>query len=215
METVSTPLTENARVRIAQVVAEGGLLVTPTDTIYGIGAQATDSEAVRKLLAAKGRGRQMPPPVVAAKISDLSAVVTDFNAVAQALAQAFWPGALTLILPARADYVSVLGDLRTLAVRIPDHGELLSVLEHTGPLALTSANLTQAPPALSCSQAIEYFHQEVDIYIDGGTVDGGVPSTIVDVTGVRPRLLRMGAISLAELNQALSALSVTVEETQS
>lgn len=182
-------------------LGRGGLVVLPTDTVYGIGADAFDARAVAALLAAKGRGRQMPPPVLIPEIRTLDGLCTEVPDEARALVEAFWPGGLTVILRAQRSLVWDLGETRgTVAVRMPDHPAALALLARTGPLAVSSANLTGQPAALTAAEAADQLGDAVAVYLDGGPVPGGVASSIVDATdGLR--LVRAGAIELERLRE--------------
>lgn len=185
-------------------VRRGDLVVLPTDTVYGLGADAFDPAAVRKLLAAKGRGREMPPPVLISAPTTLDALATEVPAWARALVDEFWPGPLTLVCRQQPSLQWDLGDTRgTVAVRMPDHRVALEVLERTGPLAVSSANLTGHPPATDADQAEKMLGDAVAAIVDAGPTPGETPSTIVDVTVPHGRVLRPGAIHLAALNAAL------------
>ncbi|MDO5728118.1 MAG: L-threonylcarbamoyladenylate synthase [Actinomycetaceae bacterium] len=188
---------------ISRALALGRAIVIPTDTIYGIGADPYSTRAVNDLLALKGRGRHMPPPVLVSSMEEAETVSTHLTEAARALMRHFWPGALTLIVRANPRINFDLGDIKdTLAIRMPDHAVALSVLRETGPLAVTSANLTGQPPATSYQEAKAYFGQSVAYYIDSGPTPGPVPSTIVDTVDV-PRVVRRGAISVEEIEQVL------------
>ena len=181
-------------------VQAGGLVVLPTDTVYGIGADAFDADAVAALLAAKGRGRQMPPPVLVGSVATLDGLATDVPDGARALAARFWPGALTLILTAQPSLAWDLGDTHgTVALRMPDHPTALALLARTGPMAVSSANRTGNPAATTAADAHEQLGASVRTYLDAGEAPGGVASTIVDATGETLRVVRAGAISLEEL----------------
>ena len=150
----------------------GGLVILPTDTVYGIGCNAADAAAVERLLAAKGRGRQMPPPVLVADPDDLIGLVAQVPEAARALMEAFWPGALTLILEADETLTWDLGETGgTLAVRMPAHELTLNLLRRSGPLAVTSANPTGAPPATDAASARAAFPGRVRS-VDELTADG-------------------------------------------
>jgi len=182
------------------VVARGGLVVLPTDTVYGIGADAFSPAAVAALLAAKGRGRQMPPPVLVPSPATVDGLCTDVSDDARALMAAFWPGALTVICRAQPSLAWDLGDTGgTVAVRMPDHPAALALLRRTGPLAVSSANRTGSPAAMSAADAREQLGAAVALYLDGGPAPGGVASTIVDATAAEPRVVRVGAIDLEAL----------------
>ena len=183
-----------------RALARGDIVVLPTDTVYGIGADAFTPDAVQALLDAKGRGRELPPPVLIADVRTLDGLARDVSDTARALAQAFWPGGLTLILPAQPSLVWDLGDTRgTVALRVPDHPAALALLRRTGPLAVSSANVTGNPAGVTVAEAAAQLGTSVSVYLDGGRTPGQVPSTIVDATGTVARVVRTGAISLEAL----------------
>lgn len=191
----------------AAAVADGSCIVLPTDTVYGIGADATSAHAVRSLLEAKERGRDMPPPVLVAEVGMLRALSDDVSDDVLALAEAFWPGALTIVVRAHPHLRMDLGDRGdTIAVRVPDHDLVRDLLRATGPLAVSSANVSGRPAATTVEEAQEQLGRRVKVYLDGGPSGAGVPSTIVDLTGDVPRILREGRISRAELAAVLPAL---------
>jgi L-threonylcarbamoyladenylate synthase len=197
----------------ALAVRRGELVVLPTDTVYGVAADAFDPAAVRRLLAAKGRGRDMPPPVLVSAATTLDALATGVPGYARVLVDHFWPGPLTLVCTQQTSLQWDLGDTRgTVAVRMPDHPVTLEVLERTGPLAVSSANLTGHPAALEAAQAEEMLGDAVSAVLDAGRSPGDVPSTIVDVTGSQGRVLRPGALSLADLNAVLEPLGATLTD---
>lgn len=211
---------------VADHVTGGGLVVVPTDTVYGIGALAAHADAVARLLAAKGRGRQMPPPVLVAGPDQLEGIVTRPPAAARALMRAFWPGGLTLILDAAEDLEWDLGLTKgTVAVRMPDHHLTLRLLRLTGPMAVTSANRTGAPPATDADAARRAFPGRVSdaafapgragrsgraadiVLVDGGPTPGAVPSTIVDLSGpcaLAPVVVRDGVLTRDEIAAVLA-----------
>ncbi|WP_407703334.1 L-threonylcarbamoyladenylate synthase [Tessaracoccus antarcticus] len=185
----------------ADAVAAGQCIVLPTDTVYGIGADAFSSDAVQKLLDAKHRGRDMPPPVLVAEPSMLRALTSEVPQDAAALAKAFWPGALTLILKAQKTLHLKVGETDgTVAVRVPDHDGARALLRRTGPLAVSSANLSGQDAATTCDEARAALGDSVAVYLDGGTVGGQGASTIVDFSrSDRGRVLRAGALSFEDL----------------
>jgi len=200
----------------ALAVRNGELIVLPTDTVYGIGADAFDPAAVRALLKAKGRGREMPPPVLIANADTVDALSTGLPAYARALIEHFWPGPLTIVARQQASLQWDLGDSRgTVAVRMPDHEVALAILERTGPLAVSSANKTGLAPAISADVAEEMLGDDVAAIVDAGLSPGGEASTIVDVTGDHGRILRRGALSLDDLNKVLEPLGVTLTDEES
>lgn len=192
-------------------IRRGELIVLPTDTVYGIAADAFDPAAVRALLAAKGRGREMPPPVLISAATTLDALATGVPAWARNLVEAFWPGPLTLVCRQQSSLQWDLGDTRgTVAVRMPDHAVALAILERTGPLAVSSANLTGSPAATDADQAEQMLGEAVAVLVDAGPTAGETPSTIIDVTGEQGRVLRPGALSLEDLNAVLEPLGVSL-----
>lgn len=193
-----------------QALGGGGLVVLPTDTVYGLGADAFNEFAVQSLLDAKGRDRQMPPPVLFSKIEVLDALAVDISAAARKLAEAFWPGGLTIIFKAQPSLAWDLGETRgTVALRIPDHPLTLQLLQRTGPLAVSSANKTGQPPAVSVTQAQEQLGDAVRVYLDGGVAQLGRPSTIIDATSSELRVVRFGALSLTELQEVVPEIQAS------
>lgn len=194
-------------------VQRGQLVILPTDTVYGLGADAFDPVAVRGLLDAKGRGREMPPPVLISSASTIDALAVRIPAYARALIEEFWPGPLTLVCHQQTSLQWDLGDTRgTVAVRMPDHPITLEILERTGPLAVSSANITGMPAALDADQAEEMVGDKVAAIVDAGESAGGRASTIVDVTGSQGRILRQGALSLDDLNAVLEPLGASLTD---
>ena len=183
-----------------QAIGRGELVVLPTDTVYGVAANAFDARAVERLLAAKGRGRQQPPPVLVAGVSTLRALVAEVPEPVERLVAEFWPGGLTIVLPAQPSLSWDLGETRgTVAVRMPAQTLALELLEECGPLAVSSANLTGRPAAVSIDEARDMLGDSVAAYLDAGPSAFGIASTIVDATGDRLRLVRAGAVTLARL----------------
>ncbi|MFB7937082.1 L-threonylcarbamoyladenylate synthase [Streptomyces sp. NPDC127049] len=193
----------------ASAVRRGELVVLPTDTVYGLGADAFSGEAVADLLAAKGRGRTMPTPVLIGSPNTLHGLVTDFSEHAWELVDAFWPGPLTLVARHQPSLMWNLGDTRgTVAIRMPLHPVAIELLTEVGPMAVTSANTTGHPAPEDCDAAQQMLGDSVSVYLDGGPTPGIVPSSIVDVTGKVPVLLREGALSPEELRKVVPDLEV-------
>lgn len=193
----------------ASAVRRRELVVLPTDTVYGIGADAFSADAVGDLLEAKGRGRNMPSPVLVGSPNTLHGLVTDFSETAWELVDAFWPGALTLVAKHQLSLTWDLGETRgTVAVRMPLHPVALELLTECGPMAVSSANLTGYPAPQDCDAAQEMLGEAVSVYLDGGPTPDIEPSSIVDVTGEVPVLLRAGALSAEELRKVVPNLEV-------
>ena len=182
----------------------GELVVMPTDTVYGIAAEAFDPVAVEGLLKAKGRGRDMPPPVLVGTVRAAMALVMDLGDVGKDLIDEFWPGGLTIVCRSSPTLVWDLGETKgTVAVRMPLHPVALDLLKRTGPLAVSSANVSGRPAATTADEAMEQLGDAVAVYLDGGPCADDVPSTIVDLTGSVPRLLRQGVIPVERLREVI------------
>jgi L-threonylcarbamoyladenylate synthase len=189
-------------------VKRGDLIVMPTDTLYGIGADAFKPWAVTALLDAKGRDRQMPPPVLVGTRATLDGLVFNLPSVARDLVEAFWPGALTIVVEHAPSLQWDLGDLDgTVAVRMPLHPVALEILRETGPMAVSSANKTGQPPAVTAEDARSQLGFSVSVYLESGELPDRTPSSIVDVTGDVPRLLRGGAIPLEKLRDVVPSIA--------
>jgi tRNA threonylcarbamoyl adenosine modification protein (Sua5/YciO/YrdC/YwlC family) len=185
----------------------GELVVLPTDTVYGLGTDAFLPAGVEELLAAKGRGRDMPVPVLVGSPHTLDGIATNVTETVRRLVEAFWPGALTLVCRVQPSLQWDLGETRgTVAVRMPLHPVALELLALTGPLAVSSANRSGSAPATTVDEAVEQLGEAVSVYLDGGPSGAPVPSTIVDVTGARPRLLRAGAVDAGLLREVAGDL---------
>ena len=200
-------------------IRSGELVVLPTDTVYGLAADAFDPAAVRRLLDAKGRGRDMPPPVLVGSVATLDALGSDVPAWARALVEHYWPGPLTIVVREQSSLQWDLGETRgTVAVRMPHDPVALELLARTGPLAVSSANTTGRPAATDADQAAEMLGESVAVVLDGGPTVDDRPSTIVDCTAAQPRVLRVGAVPVDELRTVLAddvALDDPTEEVDS
>lgn len=191
----------------ARVSEAGNLLVIPTDTVYGVAADAFSASAVASLLAAKGRGRNMPPPVLVPRAETIFGLVDGVDDRVLALTSRFWPGPLTIIAKAQPSLDWDLGDTHgTVAVRMPDDEYALALLGRTGPLAVSSANTSGSPAATSVDEAQEMLGEDIDIYVDGGARESGLASTIIDLSGQSPRIVREGPITAAELREVIPEL---------
>lgn len=191
-----------------EVIAAGQCLVMPTDTVYGICADAFDAHAVQRLLTAKQRGRDMPPPVLISDQGVMAALARDVPEAADRLVSVHWPGPLTIICKAQPSLRMDLGETRgTIAVRVPDHELARDVLRRTGPLAVSSANVSGSPSATTVQDAADQLGLDVALYLDGGPTPGPVPSTIVDFT-VEPegRVVREGVLTVEVLRRTLPGL---------
>ena len=190
--------------KAVEAVRGGKVVVIPTDTVYGVGADAFSEDAVAAVLAAKGRGRDMPPPVLVPNVRTVDGLATDVPPWARDLIREFWPGPLTLVFKAQSSLMWDLGETNgTVALRMPQDDIALEVLAEVGPMAVTSANQSGHPAATTITDAAAQLGAAVAVYLDAGRRDDNVPSTIVDCTGERPEVLREGAISRAQLDAVL------------
>ncbi|MGI5419894.1 L-threonylcarbamoyladenylate synthase [Actinomadura luteofluorescens] len=194
-------------------VRRGELIVLPTDTVYGVGVDAFMPPAVTALLDAKGRGREMPPPVLVGSVRAATALVDDLGTYGQDLIDEFWPGALTLVCRANPNLMWDLGETKgTVAIRMPMHELAVELLKETGPLAVSSANLSGRPAARTVDEAEKMLGDSVAVYLDGGTSGHADPSTIIDLTGPVPRLLRAGAVSEDKIRGVVGVLLTEEDE---
>jgi tRNA threonylcarbamoyl adenosine modification protein (Sua5/YciO/YrdC/YwlC family) len=189
-------------------VKRGDLVVLPTDTVYGIGADAFKSWAVAAMLTAKGRDRSMPSPVLVGSRHTIDGLVFTLPSAARALSEAFWPGALTIIVEHAPSLDWDIGETGgTVGLRMPLHPVALEVLRETGPMAISSANKTGQPPAATAAEGRDQFGFSVSVYLEAGAAPPDAqPSSIVDVTGEVPRLLRVGAIPIEKLREVVPAI---------
>ena len=201
-----------------QAIKDGECIVLPTDTVYGIGVDAFSAEAVQRLLDAKKRGRDMPPPVLIGEPALIRTLAAEVPQTAQALVDRHWPGALTVICRIQPSLRMDLGDTEgTIALRVPDHELARDILRRTGPMAVSSANISGQSAALTCDQAIEQLGDAVSVYLDGGPLGGAgrAPSTIVDFSRREDgEVLRRGAISVETLRETASSLRDLNSEAQ-
>jgi len=205
-ETKVLPASEEAIATAARILAEGGLVAFPTDTVYGVGAHVFQPDAVERIYVAKIRPRDKAIPILLARADDLPLVAEGITETVWLLAERFWPGGLTLVLPRKdnvPDIVSAGGP--TVAVRVPDHPVFLALIAALGaPLAGTSANLSGRPSPVTAQEVEAELGGRIELILDGGRCPGGTPSTVLDLTADPPTILRAGAIGVEEIEAALS-----------
>lgn len=195
-----------------EVVRDQQAIVLPTDTVYGIGVDAFSAQAVAVLLAAKGRGRTSPPPVLIGHPRILDALAVEISESARKLADEFWPGPLTLIFQAQPSLTWDLGETRgTVALRVPDDEIARELLDQTGPMAVSSANRHGKPAATTIDQAQDALGESVAVYLDAGERADQEPSTIIDCTQEPPLVVRTGALSIERLCEIVPDL-VDIED---
>ncbi|MPZ85980.1 MAG: threonylcarbamoyl-AMP synthase [Actinophytocola sp.] len=188
----------------ASAVRAGRLVVVPTDTVYGIGADAFSSSAVRSLLAAKNRGPDMPVGVLVGSWSTIDGLVLSVPRQARQLIEAFWPGDLSIVLPHAPSLAWDLGrSSGTVMLRMPLHPVAIELLREVGPMAVSSANRSGHAPVATADEARDQLGESVAVYLDGGPSGEPVPSTIVDLTGDDPVVLREGAVTIAEIAEVV------------
>ncbi|SDC51002.1 L-threonylcarbamoyladenylate synthase [Actinokineospora iranica] len=197
---------EDGLAAAASAVRAGRTVVIPTDTVYGIGCDAFSPTAVSALLAAKGRGPDMPVGVLVGSWSTIDGLVLSVPQSARTLVEAFWPGDLSIVLPHAPSLAWDLGRTGgTVMLRMPLHPVAIELLREVGPMAVSSANRSGRPPAATAQEAVDQLGDSVSVYLDGGPSGDPVPSTIVDLSGDEPVVLREGAVSVAAVSEALGA----------
>jgi len=189
--------------RAAELLSQGRLVAFPTDTVYGVGALVGNPRAIAQLYAVKGRTEEKAIPILLSDPAQLELVTLDASEMALRLARRFWPGALTLVLPKHPSLPEEISTQPTVGVRMPDHPVALGLMRLSGPLAVTSANLSGGANAVTAQEVLEQLGGRIPLILDGGQTPGGSPSTVVDCTGAEPRILRQGPISLKEIYKVL------------
>jgi L-threonylcarbamoyladenylate synthase len=184
----------------ADTLSCGDPVAFPTDTVYGVGVDAFEAEAIQQLFVIKERDLSRAVPILLGEISHLSRIVGEMSYKALRAAEAFWPGPLTLVVPRHPALPDILAPGKTIGVRMPDHAAALSLLKRTGPLAVTSANRSGAPSPRTAREVFEQLGGRIPLILDGGDTPGGIPSTVIDCTGEEIRLIRHGPVSLQEIN---------------
>lgn len=187
-----------------EAVKGGRLVVLPTDTLYGLGCDAFDNDAVANLLATKRRGPDMPVPVLVGSWDTIQGLVREYSPQAKALVEAFWPGGLSIVVPQAPSLPWNLGDTRgTVMLRMPLHPVAIELLQQTGPMAVSSANISGQQPPTTAVHAKQQLGSAVSVYLDGGVTTIGEPSSIVDLSGPVPHILREGAITAERIGEVL------------
>lgn len=203
METRSIYFLEKAIPQALQALQEGAVLAFPTDTVYGIGVPAFSSAGIERLYAIKERSNLKAIPILIGSLEQLAQVSAGMPDYAARLTQRLWPGALTVILPINAGLPKEISPTPTIGVRMPDHDLLRQLITLSGPLAVTSANLSGQPNSVSAEDVLMQLGGRVDLLLDGGSTPGDVPSTVVECVGERPRVLRWGVVGREKLEEAL------------
>jgi L-threonylcarbamoyladenylate synthase len=189
--------------RAIEILAAGGLVAFPTDTVYGVAARIDHPAGIECLYQAKARAVNKAIAVLIAEIVQLALITPGLTPSARRLAEAFWPGALTLVVPKEPSLPENLSALPTVGVRMPNHAFARELMRHSGPLATSSANISGETNTLTAAQVLEQLDGRVELVLDGGATPGGVPSTVVDCTQDPPGILRHGAVTPEAIFRAL------------
>lgn len=204
IETKILPAQDPASIQKAvELLRQGSLVAFPTDTVYGVGALPLHPQAIARLYDVKGRSQEKAIPILLGGAADLEGMASQVSEMARRLARRFWPGPLTLVVPKGASLPEEVSSTPTVGVRMPDHPVALALLRQTGPLAVTSANLSGMPSSVTAQEVLEQLGGRIPLILDGGHTPGGVSSTVVDCTGPQPRILREGPIRLREILEVL------------
>ncbi len=193
----------NAIYQAVDLLQNGELVAFPTDTVYGVGALPSQPQAVARLYEIKGRDSAKAIPILLGDPAELDQVALAVSVMIRRLAQRFWPGPLTLVVPKRSSLPEEISSGPTVGVRMPDHPVALALMRQTGPLAVTSANLSGKPSSVTAQEVFEQLGGRFPLILDGGRAPGGSSSTVVDCTGPQPVILRPGPVSLEEILDAL------------
>ena len=193
----------NAIMRALGLIRSGELVAFPTDTVYGLGAQAFSLQAIQKLFQVKNREPNRAIPILLGGLDQLDLVTVSMGYMALRLAEVFWPGPLTLVVPRHPSLPDIIAPGNTIGIRMPDHPLALSLLGMSGPLATTSANLSGASSPQTAQEVRIQLNRRIPLILDGGRTPGGVPSTVVSCTDKEPVVLRHGPIRMDDLLRAL------------
>jgi L-threonylcarbamoyladenylate synthase len=177
-----------------KILKSGGVIAFPTDTVYGVGALVSNREAISRIYAVKGRGKEKALPVMISNPSELDQVARQPDIKVGRMVEHFWPGPLTVVLQRHPALPTEISSLETVGIRVPEYRFVLDLLAAVGPMAVTSANRSGDASPTSASQVLAGLGGRIDLLIDGGTTPGDQPSTVVDCTGEYPRILRAGPI---------------------
>lgn len=186
----------NSIAQAVELIRRGGTVAFPTDTVYGLAADAFQPAAIDKLFEIKERPKNQAIAILLGSPEQLALVAEQPSPAAKALAEKHWPGALTLVITRHPAVPEILSPLPTIGVRIPDHPDAIALLRQIGPLAVTSANLSGHPNTSTAEEVFAQIGERVDLILDGGKTPGGVPSTVVDLTGDSPKILREGPVKI-------------------
>ena len=200
METKLLPASDPQAIPLAlKILRAGGLVAFPTDTVYGVGSLAFDQAAIESIYVAKDRPLEKSIPILISDIEDLEKVAVDIPPLARRLAARFWPGPLTIILPKHPSLPPAVSATDTVGVRVPDHPIARALLQAAGPMAVTSANLSGRESPRSALEVMSQLQGRIPLVVDRGETPGGVASTVVDVTGAEPVIVRQGPVTLEQI----------------
>ncbi len=200
---VLSALDSKTLIHAVDILARHGVVAFPTDTVYGLAARAFDTTAVDRLYSIKGREHTKAIAVLLSEIRQLPLVTSHLSEEMKLIAKAFWPGPLTMIVPKHANVPDIVSRSKTLGVRIPDHRIARQLIDLSGPLAVTSANLSGAPNTVTAEEVVAQLEGRVDLVVDGGKTPGGIPSTVIDCVSDKLEVVREGPISLKMIQKVL------------
>lgn len=205
MKTIILPANDDSTLpRALEILKHGGLVAFPTDTVYGVGALAFDAAAVESIYVAKDRPAEKAIPILIGGPEDLDKVAADVPPIAAKLAARFWPGPLTLIVPKNPRLPAVVSTTPTVGVRVPDHPAARALLRTTGPMAVTSANISGEASPRNAEEVNRQLNGRIPLILDGGETPGGVPSTVVNCVGTEPVILREGPVTMKDIQFVLA-----------
>jgi L-threonylcarbamoyladenylate synthase len=193
-------------IHAADVLRHGGLVAFPTDTVYGLASIPFEVSSIDRLFVAKGRNSNRAIAILVSEFEDLKKITLDIGEIAQRLAERFWPGPLTLVVPRNPTLPALISPNDTIGVRMPNHPVALALLHEIGPLAVTSANLSGNENPNTAQEVMDQLNGRIHLIIDGGTTGGGIPSTVVDCTAPDLVVLRSGPITMDDMRRELSSL---------
>jgi L-threonylcarbamoyladenylate synthase len=208
MDTLVVPVTDpialpGALQEALDILRREGLVAFPTDTVYGLGALAHEPASIERLYAVKGRDASKAIPILISDLAELEGIADRIDVRVRRLAEKYWPGPLTLVVPRHPSLPDELTPYPTVGVRIPDHPVALGLIRLTGPLAVTSANLSGQPSAVTAGEVLAHLRGSIELILDGGETPGGISSTVVDCSGAELTILRQGPVSREELERTL------------
>jgi len=203
MQTEIIPFDYSTIPKALDILRSGGLVAFPTDTVYGLGSLAFDGKAVESIYTAKRRPIEKAIPILIGEIMDISMVALEFSRTTRLIASRFWPGPLTCVIPKKPSLPEAISATSTIGVRIPDQVVARFLLRKAGPMAVTSANISDQPSPTTAEEVFAQLNGRIPLIIDGGKTPGGIPSTVAECTTDEIKIIREGPISKEEIQSVL------------